>query len=67
MNVFRVKGYEVILRQEPEGGYTVIVPELPGCITYGETIEEALKMAEEAIELYLESIENRRKKLWKLI
>ena len=41
--------YTVILRSEPEGGYTVLVPSLPGCVTYGETIDEALRMAEEAI------------------
>ena len=51
--------YRILLRKEPEGGYTVLVPALPGCITFGETIEEAIKMAKEAIELYLESmIEN---------
>ena len=51
--------YRILLRKEPEGGYTVLVPVLPGCITYGKTIEEAIKMAKEAIELYLESmIEN---------
>jgi len=49
--------YRVLLRKEPEGGYTVIVPSLPGCITYGETIEEAIQMAKEAIQLYLESLE----------
>jgi len=49
--------YRVLLRKEPEGGYTVIVPSLPGCITYGETIEEAIQMAREAIQLYLESLE----------
>ena len=48
--------YRILLRKEPEGGYTVIVPSLPGCITYGETIEEAIKMAKEAIELYIESL-----------
>jgi predicted RNase H-like HicB family nuclease len=49
--------YKVLLHKEPEGGYTVTVPRLPGCITYGEDIDEALKMAEEAILLYLEEIE----------
>lgn len=48
--------YRFILRKEPEGGYTVIVPSLPGCITYGDTLEEALKNAKEAIELYIESL-----------
>lgn len=48
--------YRILLRKEPEGGYTVIVPSLPGCITYGDTIEEAIEMAKEAIELYIESL-----------
>jgi antitoxin HicB len=32
--------YRVLLRKEPEGGYTVIVPILPGCVTFGETVDE---------------------------
>ncbi len=48
--------YRILLREEPEGGYTVIVPALPGCITYGDTIEEAIEMAKEAVELYIESL-----------
>ncbi len=48
--------YRILLRKEPEGGYTVIVPSLPGCVTYGETIDIAIEMAREAIELYLESL-----------
>lgn len=47
--------YKVLLRPEPEGGFTVTVPSLPGCITYGETLDEAKTMAKEAIKLYLES------------
>jgi antitoxin HicB len=48
--------YRILLRREPEGGYTVTVPSLPGCVTYGEGVEEAIEMAKEAIELYLESL-----------
>jgi predicted RNase H-like HicB family nuclease len=48
--------YRILLRKEPEGGYTVMVPSLPGCVTYGENIEEATEMAKEAIELYIESL-----------
>jgi len=48
--------YRVLLNKEPEGGYTVNVPSLPGCITYGETVEEAMAMAKEAMELYIESL-----------
>ncbi len=46
--------YQIVFRPEPEGGYTVLVPSLPGCVTYGETIEEAGEMAKEAIQLYVE-------------
>ena len=48
-----------MLHREPEGGYTVIVPSLPGCITYGEDVEEAITMAKEAIELYIEELQDR--------
>ena len=48
--------YRILLRKEPEEGYTVTVPSLPGCVTYGDTIEEAIEMAKEAIELYLYSL-----------
>ncbi|NVO65975.1 type II toxin-antitoxin system HicB family antitoxin [Methanofollis tationis] len=48
--------YRILLRREPEGGYTVTVPLLPGCVTYGETIDEAIAMAREAIELYIEDL-----------
>lgn len=44
----------VILEPSDDGGYTVLVPALPGCITEGETKEEALRNAREAIVLYLE-------------
>jgi predicted RNase H-like HicB family nuclease len=48
--------YTVLFQKEPEGGYTAVVPSLPGCVTYGKSLEEAKKMAKEAIELYLESL-----------
>lgn len=48
--------YRVLLNKEPEGGYTVLVPTLPGCITYGESMDEAVSNAKEAIELYIESL-----------
>ena len=52
----KVLNYRIFLRKEPEGGYTVIVPSLPGCVTYGETTDEAKEMAREAIELYIETL-----------
>ena len=49
--------YTIILHPEPEeGGYSVTVPALPGCVTQGETIEEAIAMAKDAIRLYIESL-----------
>ena len=53
------RNYRINLRREPEGGYTVFVPSLPGCITYGETVDEAIEMAKEAIGLYIEELEDR--------
>ncbi len=41
--------YKIHLRQEEEGGFTGIVPTLPGCITYGKDLDEAMDMAKEAI------------------
>lgn len=49
---------KVYLEPSDEGGYTVIVPSLPGCISEGETKEEAIKNIKEAIELYLEPVED---------
>lgn len=48
----------VLLIPSDEGGYTVLVPSLPGCISEGDTKEEALANIREAIELYLESVED---------
>ncbi len=50
--------FKVVLEPSDEGGYTVYVPALPGCISEGDTIEEALKNIREAIELYLEPVED---------
>ncbi len=48
--------FRIVLRPESEGGYTVFVPSLPGCITYGDTVEDATRMARDAILAYLESM-----------
>jgi len=49
---------KIILEPSEEGGYTAVVPSLPGCISEGDTREEALKNIREAIELFLESVED---------
>ena len=54
----RVMRIRVVLEPSEDGGYTVFVPALPGCISEGETKEEALRNIREAIELYLEPTED---------
>ena len=49
---------KVVLEPSEEGGYTIFVPSLPGCISEGDTEEEAIKNIKEAIYLYLEPIED---------
>lgn len=52
-----MRKYTIILEPDTEeGGYTVIVPALPGCITQGDTIEECIQRAQEAITGYIESL-----------
>src|SRR4051812_5295030 len=48
--------YTVLLEPDEAGGFTVTVPALPGIVTQGETVEEALDMARDAIGLYLEDL-----------
>ena len=50
-----MRRYSVILTPE-EDGYVVTVPVLPGCVTEGDTLEEALENAREAVGLYIESL-----------
>ena len=52
MRTFQVirSGIVFELQPEPEGGYTVTVPSLPGCISYGETFEKAMEMIKDAME-----------------
>ncbi len=51
-----ILNYKILLREEPEGGFTVFVPSLEGCITYGKNLKDAKKNAKEAIELFIESL-----------
>ena len=56
METSRSLTYKILLHKEPEGTYTVSVPALPGCITYGNNIDHAIEMAKEAIELYVSEL-----------
>lgn len=46
--------YTVLLEKEPDGGFVALVPVLPGCVSQGETRDEALAKFREAAELYVE-------------
>lgn len=48
--------YTAVLQRENDGGYVATVPALPGCVSQGDTREEALRNIEEAIDLYLEDV-----------
>jgi predicted RNase H-like HicB family nuclease len=52
----KILNYTAVFQKEKEGGYTVFVPMLPGCVSYGKNLEEAKKMIKDAIKLYLESL-----------
>ena len=49
---------KVVLEPAEEGGYTIYVPSLPGCISEGDTYEEAMENLKEALGLYLEPDED---------
>jgi predicted RNase H-like HicB family nuclease len=52
-----MRTYSIVVDPDPDvGGFTVTVPALPGCVTQGETIEECVANAQEAISLYLEDL-----------
>ena len=51
------RSYRVLIEQDEDGKFTATVPELPGCLSCGSTRDEALKNVKEAIETYLESLQ----------
>lgn len=56
----KILRYNVIFRPEPEGGFTAIVPSLPGCITYGRDLKKAKTMVVDAIKGYLASLKKHK-------
>jgi predicted RNase H-like HicB family nuclease len=48
--------FNIILRPEPDGGFTASVPALPGCVTYGRSLAEAKSMVRDAISGYIENL-----------
>lgn len=55
--------YNVVFRPESEGGFTVIVPSLPGCVTYGKDLKEAKKMVVDAIDGYIASLRKHKESI----
>jgi antitoxin HicB len=55
--------FKIHLQKEEDGGFMVTVPTLPGCITQGDNLEEAIEMAKEAIQLYIEELKERGEKI----
>jgi len=64
--VLEKKVYQYTAIFEPDievGGYTVTIPSLPGCISEGDTFEQALKNIEEAASLYLEVMRTKKEEI----
>lgn len=57
-NIKKIYNFTAIFEPAEEGGYVVYVPTLPGCMTQGDTFEEAEMMAKDAIEIYLETLKD---------
>jgi len=56
----RILRYNIVFRPEPEGGFTVIVLSLPGCVTYGRNLKKAKQMAIDAIKGYVASLKKHK-------
>jgi predicted RNase H-like HicB family nuclease len=59
----KVYQFTAIFEKNEDGGYTVTVPSLPGCISEGDTFDEALKNIKEAVALYLEVMKKDKEKI----
>jgi len=57
MSVTAARSYSVVLEPDPDGGYVAVVPAFPGCYSQGDTVDDALANAREAIELTIEDME----------
>lgn len=58
----RIREFSVVILEDESGGYIAIVPELPGCHTQGDSLDEIIRNIKEAIELYLETLSEEEKK-----
>lgn len=54
----KVLQYDAVFEKEKDGGYSVWIPDLPGCASQGDTLEQAIENIKEAAELYLEDADD---------
>ena len=54
----KILQYDAVFEKEEDGGYSVWIPDLPGCASQGDNLEEAISNIKEAMELYLEDASN---------
>jgi predicted RNase H-like HicB family nuclease len=59
-----MREFDVVLLEDETGGYVAIVPALPGCHTQGDTLAEVMENVKEAIDLYVETLTEREKKVF---
>lgn len=59
----KIFSYYALFEPAEEGGYTVIFPDFPGCVTFGKTFEEAKEKAQEVLELWLEELAEQKQEI----
>lgn len=59
----KILSYYAVFDPAEEGGYNVMFPNFPGCVTFGRTFEEAKEKAHEVLELWIEEISSRREEI----
>ncbi len=52
----KIRSYFVVFEPAEEGGFNVTFPDFPGCVTFGKNFEQAKKMAQEVLELWIEEL-----------
>ncbi len=61
--IYKISSYFAIFEPTEEGGFNVLFPDFPGCVTFGKNFEEAKKMAKEVLELWLEELASQKQQI----
>ena len=59
----KIYNYVAVFDSAEEGGYNVSFPAFPGCVTFGNSLSHAKRMAKEALELWIEELLSQKKRL----